>query len=56
MIQHAGNIPEEEMRKAFNLGIGMIVAVTPDKVEHILSSCSAYAPKVIGQLITKIAL
>ncbi len=54
MIQHAGNIPEEEMRKAFNLGIGMIVAVTPDKVEHILSSCSAYAPKVIGQLITKI--
>jgi phosphoribosylformylglycinamidine cyclo-ligase len=55
MIQHAGNIPEEEMRKAFNLGIGMIIAVTPDKVEHILSSCSAYAPKVIGQLITKIA-
>ena len=54
MIQHSGNISEDEMRKAFNLGIGMIVAVTPDKVEHILSACSAYSPKVIGQLVAKI--
>jgi phosphoribosylaminoimidazole (AIR) synthetase len=41
------------MRKAFNLGIGMIVAVAPDKVDHILSTCSAYTPKVIGQLSAK---
>jgi phosphoribosylformylglycinamidine cyclo-ligase len=39
LIQRGGSVPEEEMERTFNMGIGMVVAVAPDDlhdVEHSL--------------------
>lgn len=34
-IQKTGNIPEEEMRRVFNLGIGMVICVSEDDVSIV---------------------
>ena len=34
-LQSEGNIPEEEMRRTFNLGIGMVLVVPPQEAERI---------------------
>ncbi len=34
-IQECGEIAEEEMRKAFNLGVGFILVVSPDEVDKV---------------------
>ncbi len=36
LIQKYGDVPDEEMRRAFNLGIGYILIVTPDYVNAII--------------------
>jgi phosphoribosylformylglycinamidine cyclo-ligase len=35
-IQHRGEISDDEMRKVFNLGIGMVVVVPPEEVHRTL--------------------
>lgn len=35
MIRRLGNVPEEDMREAFNLGIGMIMIVDPANVDAV---------------------
>jgi phosphoribosylformylglycinamidine cyclo-ligase len=35
-IQRLGEVSDDEMRKVFNLGIGMVVAVAPDEVHRTL--------------------
>lgn len=35
LIQKLGNVPEDDMRKTFNLGIGLIAVASPDEAEHI---------------------
>ncbi len=35
-IANTGNIPEDEMRKVFNLGIGMIICVDDDDVDYTM--------------------
>lgn len=37
LIQSTGNISNEEMRKAFNVGVGMIAIVSKDNVEKVKS-------------------
>ena len=34
-LEHYGQIPHEEMYEIFNMGIGMVLAVSPDKVERV---------------------
>lgn len=36
LIQGLGNVPEEDMRSAFNLGIGLAVVVDPGVVEEVI--------------------
>ena len=36
MIQNEGHVPEHDMRKTFNLGIGLIVIVSPLKVDQAI--------------------
>jgi len=51
-LQRIGNVADDEMLRAFNMGIGMVIAVPPLEVDAALSSLqeSGLAPVVIGQL------
>ncbi|MFA6570926.1 MAG: phosphoribosylformylglycinamidine cyclo-ligase [Bacteroidota bacterium] len=51
LIQKEGKISDEEMRRAFNLGIGMILVVAEENVDTLLNLCSGENPKVIGKII-----
>lgn len=35
LIQSVGSVPEEDMRQTFNLGVGLIMVVTPDSVASV---------------------
>ena len=50
LIQKEGNISDDEMRNAFNLGIGMILVVAKDNADKILSLCEKEKPIVIGRI------
>ncbi len=51
-LQETGNVSEDEMRRAFNCGIGMVICVKPNDVMEILSALeeSGETANVIGQL------
>ena len=51
MIQELGKVPEEDMRRTFNLGIGMICIVAADAVDGLLSSLVAERPIVMGSVV-----
>ncbi|MDE2732061.1 MAG: phosphoribosylformylglycinamidine cyclo-ligase [Bacteroidota bacterium] len=36
LIQRHGNVPENDMRRTFNLGIGLVVAVAPSDVDAVM--------------------
>ena len=37
LIQRAGNVPEEDMRRTFNLGIGLVVIVPASQAAAVVS-------------------
>ncbi len=51
-LQETGNIAEDEMQRAFNCGIGMVICVKPEAVMDVLSELEASGEiaTVIGQL------
>lgn len=51
LIQKTGNISDDEMRKAFNLGIGMILISKPENVDKIMSNCESDNPLIIGKVV-----
>ena len=53
LIQETGNIPEEEMRRAFNLGIGLIMIVANDRADAIEKALKDFgeAPVRIGNVV-----
>lgn len=52
MIGRMGNVPEEEMFRTFNMGIGFIVVVAPDKLNALLihMRMEGQNPVVIGKV------
>lgn len=54
IIQEAGNIPEEEMRAAFNLGIGMIICADEKNVQAIMNACIDDNPVVMGRIVPQL--
>ncbi len=53
LLRRIGRIPEDDWRRTFNLGVGMIVAVgqrDAKKAERILARAGAQAP-VIGEIV-----
>jgi phosphoribosylformylglycinamidine cyclo-ligase len=53
LIQNRGQVPEYDMRKTFNLGIGLIFVVARQKTEeaiHILKQQNEI-PYVIGEVV-----
>lgn len=47
LIQRMGAVPEEEMYRVFNMGIGMVVIVHPRQVKHF----RGLKPVVIGEVV-----
>lgn len=47
LIQTMGNVPEKEMYRVFNMGIGMVIIIDPKK----LRSFKSLKPKVIGEIV-----
>ena len=42
LIQNTGHVPEEDMRKTFNLGIGLTVVVSPESAESVLKTLQTF--------------
>ena len=52
LLQKTGNIAEEMMYNTYNMGLGMIVAVSPDKVEAAMEAIKSAGdtPYVVGEI------
>ena len=50
LIQKIGDISDEEMRKAFNLGIGMILVVSKENADKVLEMLKDDKALVIGDI------
>ena len=37
LIRKEGEVPEEDMRRTFNLGLGLVMIVSKDRVDHIMA-------------------
>lgn len=51
LIQKEASIDEEEMRKAFNLGIGMILVVSKNNADKVMESVKSENPIIIGEIV-----
>ncbi len=54
-LEQAGNMTQEEMRRTFNCGIGMIVVVSAERVREVWSAFAAAGEQVhqIGKLVAR---
>ncbi|MCD6582509.1 MAG: phosphoribosylformylglycinamidine cyclo-ligase [Desulfuromusa sp.] len=53
MLRQGGNIPEDEMYRTFNYGIGMVLVVSPDEAEDIINRLAGLEEQayLIGEII-----
>lgn len=51
LIQREGNISDEEMRRVFNLGIGMILIIKPELVDKVAERLSGEEYFLIGEIV-----
>lgn len=51
LIQRTGDVPEADMRRTFNLGIGMIAIVPPKAVDPVLHALKREKPVVMGEIV-----
>ncbi len=54
-LKEAGNVPETEMRRTFNMGIGMIAVVPPASAQDVIGRLRAMGEDacVIGEVISR---
>ncbi len=50
MIQELGNVPEDDMKRTFNLGVGMILIVAKESVDAIMESLKPEKPFILGEV------
>ncbi|HEX3461245.1 MAG TPA: AIR synthase-related protein, partial [Acidimicrobiales bacterium] len=52
-VQRAGNVTDEEMARVFNLGLGMVVAVSPSEVPAALAALAGFGIEavVVGEVV-----
>jgi phosphoribosylformylglycinamidine cyclo-ligase len=48
-LQESGRVPMDDMMRTFNMGIGLIAAVDPDKVDHVKSALGGNS---IGEIVS----
>ena len=53
MIKEVGEVPMEDMRRSFNLGIGMVLIVAPDCVDQLESHLKSLSEDytIIGEVV-----
>ena len=53
LIQQTGEVPEEDMRRTFNLGVGLILVVEKKKVDTVCSTLKkkGESPFVMGEIV-----
>jgi len=53
LLRETGDIPEKDMYNTFNMGIGMVLAVSPDEADEIVRSAIQLGEKafVIGEIV-----
>ncbi|OGH98467.1 MAG: phosphoribosylformylglycinamidine cyclo-ligase [Candidatus Melainabacteria bacterium GWA2_34_9] len=44
----------EEAYKTFNMGVGMCIIASPDKVKRVIEICKTYEPFILGKIISNI--
>ncbi len=52
-VQNHGDISDEEMRKVFNMGVGMVVVVAPNDAEKLIQTLKSHNKQswIVGRLI-----
>jgi phosphoribosylformylglycinamidine cyclo-ligase len=52
-LKSVGGMPDDEMHKTFNMGIGMVLAISPEKVDDAMAMLGEIgeAPAMIGELV-----
>lgn len=52
LIQREGNVPEQDMQRTFNLGMGLVMVVAPQAADSVIETLRAQgeAPVVIGEV------
>jgi len=57
IIREAGRVPEDDMRRTFNLGVGMILAVAPEHLGEVLKMLVPHGPGwVIGRTVAGVGV
>jgi phosphoribosylformylglycinamidine cyclo-ligase len=53
LIRREGSVPEEDMRRTFNLGLGLVMIVSKEKVDHIMAYLKSRQENgyIIGQVV-----
>ena len=52
-LQQIGSVSDDEMRRVFNLGIGMVVVVPPDEAHHAIDTLrtAGHRARAIGEVV-----
>jgi phosphoribosylaminoimidazole (AIR) synthetase len=53
-LQEAGNVPLDDMRRTFNMGVGMIMVVSPNQARRPLAVLTSFASYRLGKLLPRI--
>jgi phosphoribosylformylglycinamidine cyclo-ligase len=48
-IQRRGNVPEKEMWRTFNMGVGLVIVIRPDSLE--LAKRTLPEARLIGEIV-----
>jgi len=53
LLAEIGNVPEEEMFRTFNMGLGMILVISPDREEEVRSHIAGYGERCynVGRIV-----
>ena len=47
-LQRAGGVPESDMRRAFNMGIGLIIVCAASDADEVMTALASESPSIIG--------